>query len=392
MSTTGPPKSARAFLVDHPDPTTAYPMTKGDLSTYTCTAHWCQPALGAVSTAAPSTVQTAHMRAARARRRQPLREHSIVATTDVDDAQQALSATYVPVRLHPQPGSSGVDTRLNAIAIERTTVGYLRLGTDIRVVADEITNYHVNVALIGKSRSRSGGGDEVLTVPGTAVVFTPGKPAEVSWTGDTEQMCLMFDPDDIERELIDLLGRELTDPLTFTESMDLRGPAGRAWMQTLHLIDSAAESDAQLLRYRLTVRRLEQILIDGLLLGNQHNYSAQLNAEPATPGQRATRRALELLNSRPEHPWTSRELAAAVAISAQSLQTGFRGLTGTSPMAYLRSVRLERAHQDLTMADPQHTTVSHIAHTWGFLHLGRFSSAYQQRYGRRPSQTLRNQG
>jgi len=229
-------------------------------------------------------------------------------------------------------------------------------------------------------------------VPGTAVVFTPGKPAEVSWTSDTEQMCLMFDPDDIERELIDLLGRELTDPLTFTESMDLRGPAGRAWMQTLHLIDSAAESDAQLLRYRLTVRRLEQILIDGLLLGNQHNYSAQLNAEPATPGQRATRRALELLNSRPEHPWTSRELAAAVAISAQSLQTGFRGLTGTSPMAYLRSVRLERAHQDLTMADPQHTTVSHIAHTWGFLHLGRFSSAYQQRYGRPPSQTLRNQG
>ena len=332
------------------------------------------------------------MRVVRAHRRQPLREHSIVATTDVDDAQQALSATYLPVRLHPQPGSSGVDTRLNAIAIERTTVGYLRLGTDIRVVADEITNYHVNVALIGKSRSRSGGGDEVLTVPGTAVVFTPGKPAEVSWTSDTEQMCLMFDPDDIERELIDLLGRELTDPLTFTESMDLRGPAGRAWMQTLHLIDSAAESDAQLLRYRLTVRRLEQILIDGLLLGNQHNYSAQLNAEPATPGQRATRRALELLNSRPEHPWTSRELAAAVAISAQSLQTGFRGLTGTSPMAYLRSVRLERAHQDLTVADPQHTTVSHIAHTWGFLHLGRFSSAYQQRYGRPPSQTLRNQG
>ena len=327
-----------------------------------------------------------------ARRGQPLREHSVVATTDVDDAQQALSATFLPVRLHPQSGSSGLDTRLNAIVIERTTVGYLRLGADIRVVADEVTNYHVNVALTGKSRSKAGGGDEVLTVPGTAVAFTPGRPAEVSWTDDTEQMCLMFDPVDIEYELTGLLGRSLTEPLIFTESMDLRGPAGRAWMQTLQLIDSAAESDAQLLRYRLTVRRLEQILIDGLLLGNQHNYSAQLAAEPATPGQRATRHALELLNSRPEHPWTSRELAATVAVSAQSLQTGFRGLTGTSPMAYLRSVRLERAHQDLTMADPQHTTVSHIAHTWGFLHLGRFSSAYQQRYGRPPSQTLRNQG
>ena len=336
------------------------------------------------------------MRAARAaravRRRQPLREHGVVATTEVEDAQQALSATYLPVRLHPASGNPGLDTRLNAIAIERTKVGYLRLGADIRVSADELTNFHVNVGLIGKSRSRAGGGDEVLTVPGTAVVFTPGRPAEVSWTSETEQMCLMFDPVDIEHELTDLLGRELTEPLTFTESMDLRGPAGRAWMQTLYLIDSAAESDAQLLRYRLTVRRLEQILIDGLLLGNQHNYSAQLTIEPPTAGQQASRRALELLNSRPEHPWTSSELAAAVAVSAQSLQSGFRGLTGTSPMAYLRSVRLERAHQDLTRADPQHTTVSHIAHSWGFLHLGRFSLAYQQRYGRPPSHTLRAQG
>ena len=96
-----------------------------------------------------------------------------------------------------------------------------------------------------------------------------------------------------------------------------------------------------------------------------------------------------MVNSRPEHPWTSSELAAAV--SAQSLQAGFRVLTGTSPMSYLRSVRLDRAHQDLTRADPHHTTVSRIAHSWGILHLGRFSSAYQQRYGRPPSQTLRSQ-
>ena len=177
-----------------------------------------------------------------ARRGQPLREHTVVATTDVDDAQQALSATFLPVRLHPQSVSSGLDTRLNAIVIERTRVGYLRLGADIRVVADEVTNYHVNVALTGKSRSKAGGGDEVLTVPGTAVAFTPGRPAEVSWTDDTEQMCLMFDPVDIEYELTGLLGRSLTEPLIFTESMDLRGPAGRAWMQTLQLIDSAARS------------------------------------------------------------------------------------------------------------------------------------------------------
>ena len=53
---------------------------------------------------------------------------------------------------------------------------------------------------------------------------------------------------------------------------------------------------------------------------------------------------------------------------------------------------MSHLRHDLTRADSHHTTVSHIAHTWGFLHLGRFSSAYQQRFGRPPSQTLRSQG
>ena len=69
-------------------------------------------------------------------------------------------------------------------------------------------------------------------------------------------MCLV-DPTDIEQET-DLLGRELPEPPVFAERSDLHGTAGRAWLQTLRLIDVAGDVDAQLLQYRLTVRRLEQ--------------------------------------------------------------------------------------------------------------------------------------
>lgn len=133
--------------------------------------------------------------------------------------------------------------------------------------------------------------------------------------------------------------------------------------------------------------------VSSWVLGNGHSYSAELIAEPATAGQPATRRAIELLNGRPPGtPWTSTELAAAVAVSAQSLQTGFRKMTGSSPMAYLRGVLLERAHQDLTRPCPQHTTVSHIAHTWGFLQVGRFSSAYQRCSATDPPHPARSRG
>ena len=45
-------------------------------------------------------------------------------------------------------------------------------------------------------------------------------------------------------------------------------------------------------------------------------------------------------------------------------------------MAYLRRVRLDRAHRDLQAANPAVDTVTAIAVRWGFTHAGRFSVAY----------------
>jgi AraC-like DNA-binding protein len=60
-----------------------------------------------------------------------------------------------------------------------------------------------------------------------------------------------------------------------------------------------------------------------------------------------------------------------------------------SPMAYLRHVRLARAHEELRRSDPGQVTVAEVAYRWGFGHLGRFSASYQAQYGVSPSQTLR---
>lgn len=59
-----------------------------------------------------------------------------------------------------------------------------------------------------------------------------------------------------------------------------------------------------------------------------------------------------------------------------------------SPMAYLRDVRLRRAHQTLRESDPSEVTVSSVAYRWGFTNLGRFATAHANRYGETPSATL----
>lgn len=56
----------------------------------------------------------------------------------------------------------------------------------------------------------------------------------------------------------------------------------------------------------------------------------------------------------------------------------------------VRDVRLHRVHDELREADPHVTTVSQVAGRWGFLYLGRFAAAYREKFGERPSDTLRS--
>jgi AraC-like DNA-binding protein len=116
-------------------------------------------------------------------------------------------------------------------------------------------------------------------------------------------------------------------------------------------------------------------------------------AEPTDPllqpGAGAVRQAVEHIRRSIDLPLTPSDVAAAVGISPRALQAGFQRFLGTSPAAYIRSVRLEAAHAELAAADPARTTVAAVARRWGFAHLGRFSAQYRERYGRNPSETLR---
>jgi transcriptional regulator GlxA family with amidase domain len=58
-------------------------------------------------------------------------------------------------------------------------------------------------------------------------------------------------------------------------------------------------------------------------------------------------------------------------------------------MAYVREVRLRRAHQSLLESDPSTTSVASVAHRWGFSNLGRFAAAHTARYDEPPAATLR---
>lgn len=319
-------------------------------------------------------------------------DRPLFSSTDLDEAQSILSQAYLPLTLSPPARTPNVDARLNVIKVGRVTVGYLGFGDAMRIRTAEAANYHLDLPIAGSSAMRSGLGPPVYATPSTAAVFMPGRPAELDCDRDCAQICLMFPREDLHAELENLLGEPAAAPVEFARAMDLRTPSGGTFLETLRLVDLASAPDNRLLDHPLARLRLEQVLMLTLLLAQPNNYSARLQKTPKKPGPGPIAQAIELIRVRPEHPWTVAGLAAEVAVSVRSLQAGFARTVGQSPMRYLRQVRLERVHDELTQAPPGTTTISQTAARWGFTHLGRFASEYRRTFGELPSAFLTRPG
>ena len=82
------------------------------------------------------------------------------------------------------------------------------------------------------------------------------------------------------------------------------------------------------------------------------------------------------------------DIAAAAFVTVRAVQLAFRHDLDTTPLQYLRQVRLERAHEELLAADPGRTTVTAVAADWHFTNASRFSAYYRAVYGVPPAQTL----
>jgi transcriptional regulator GlxA family with amidase domain len=104
---------------------------------------------------------------------------------------------------------------------------------------------------------------------------------------------------------------------------------------------------------------------------------------------RTLRRAIAYIDDHAREDITVTDIAAAVNVTVRALQHAFRRHRATTPMGYVRLVRLRQAHLELLAADPTSgVTVTQVAARWGFFHPGRFARYYREIYGVSPYQTL----
>ena len=178
-------------------------------------------------------------------------------------------------------------------------------------------------------------------------------------------------------------------PLRFQSFHPVTQGAQTLWSTTLRYVDGVlADPDAA--AQPLLMSSVARTLAATVLAVFPNTLVSAPTSKDHQDAHRGTLRlAIAYIDEHACSDITVADIAEASHVTVRSIQLAFRRHLDTTPMAYLRQVRIKHAHAELAGADPVSTTVTAVAHRWGFANLGRFTTAYRQAYGILPSQTLR---
>ena len=311
--------------------------------------------------------------------------------TDLDAIREAVSSSIEPHGINRMDCRGTLDAR-NGFG-EIMSMRLVRLSYGANVMVDRYEQQPENGVLVEMVRSghsnTSCGGETVLSTPKLATVLSPHLSTKIHYSDDCDKLVLRLDRHRLAGHLQSLLGRSVGRSLTFAPGLPLDTPGGQDWLRLVGCMEQALSGHSLLLSSPIAAGQFEQLVMTTLLLTQPHNYSEVLHGPENQVAPHYVRRAEAFIEAHLESPITIADLATHAEVSARSLQTAFQRFRGTTPMALIRDLRLDRVRQTLSAGDAMTCRVTDVALQWGFTHLGKFAEAYRKRFGETPSMTLR---
>ena len=298
-------------------------------------------------------------------------------TSYANEAVETVERLYGPHSLNLRT-RGGLDMRLAGFEVGRLTVSGIEYGCVATARTEEPHDYWV---FSYAARGEIVIGNEIARA-GNAGVRQPEAAGDVPMSADLRLMNLKASHADVMDAARTLFGELPSGPLRFPElvapgsapSVHLQG-----LMQRLNQLPICPGPQAALIE-----RRWQEAALLELLMAWPHTWSRHLAAE--APRRSAVERAIDFMQDNAAASVTLADVAAAAGVGARALTRGFEKQMGISPMRYLQQCRLERARADLLDAN---ASVTEIAYRWGFGNLGDFAARYRERFGEKPSETLR---
>jgi AraC-like DNA-binding protein len=267
--------------------------------------------------------------------------------------------------------------------MRHTSLTYAAYATPVRIGFGENRDVRMHFCLGGAAEIRAGG-VPLLSTAQDCCVIPANAPTDLHLGRGYRTLTVRLDSDALARKLAAMLGYAPAGALSFDAAMMPRDSAFEKVRRAVCFV--ADELDASGPDH-LLMAELEQLMMVYFLRGCRHSHRHLLERPAADAAPRQVRRAEDFIDANLNQPITVEAIADATGVSARSIFKGFRDSRGCSPMEFVKSRRLERAHEMLRAAEPG-VTVTGVALSCGFANTGHFARNYRGRFGELPSETL----
>lgn len=180
------------------------------------------------------------------------------------------------------------------------------------------------------------------------------------------------------------------EPVRFVGHEPVSSSAARRWRSTCAYVRDIAEEDSDEPGARFIASEAARLLAAVSLSTFPNTLMTGTTPQDRSDAHSETvRRAIAYIEDHAGADISAADIARGASMSVRALQLAFRRHLDTTPMAYLRRVRLAHARHDLEVAHDDGVTVTAVASRWGFGNPGRFATQFRKEFGRTPSEVLR---
>jgi len=314
---------------------------------------------------------------------------TVFTSNDLDESRVHLSHIFKPHELNVLGKEQYLDVKVANTDLDKLSFINLRHGANVEIYPGRLENFfllQVPVSGTGEVRIDS---TKIDCSPEIAYMMSPTFDVKMKFLKNCEHVILKIERNNLESFLERQLQRTLNVPLEFQPAVYIKQGRNQELMTMISYISQQLSNPNSTLRHSMICDQVTSLLMSTLLISLDHNYHAELTQEAAAPKPFYVKKAQEYIHDNAMESITPEDIAQAACISLRSVFAGFKTYLNTTPMAYLKDIRLQLVHNELESRNPSETSVTDLALKYGFSHFGNFAAAYRERFGELPNETLK---
>jgi AraC-like DNA-binding protein len=319
----------------------------------------------------------------------PLPFSPIAATASVEETEFLFQQQLVPCSISRAENTTPLHVEMNGVAIGNLGLSFIKHHSNYEIDCGDIELEDSIIFGFGcgqaSATSFNGKTHNLLEYGSTITRHSNVSHSRRRGSGEIIIHC---SAKEIEERLQTFLGESLSRELFFDPAVDMRSGVGAHAKATLLYVLNSIDANPALLDSPLIVANFEDLLA-GVLLSLPSSYSDELIApEKKLAVPAIVTRAEAFMEFHADSPITIADVLLHTDCSRKVLFSSFRRYRGYTPGNFILLTRLNRAHERLAHATESESVTS-IAYSLGFSHMGRFSQSFRKRYGEKPSDVLK---